>query len=46
LWQRLGSFARKKDQDGEGGRWAEARARFWTELREGQREAEAHKLHR
>jgi hypothetical protein len=30
--------------DGEGGRRAVARARFWAELREGQREAEVLKV--
>jgi hypothetical protein len=38
----VGPIAAKKEQDEEASRWAEARARFWTELREGQREAEAH----
>jgi len=38
-----GPVAWKKAHDAGGGRDAEARARFWTELREGQREAEARK---
>jgi len=37
----LGPIAVKKEQDEEDSRWAEARARFWAELREGQRQAEA-----
>lgn len=37
----LSRLGLKKEQRGEGGRSAAARARFWTELREGQREAEA-----
>ena len=31
----------QRDHDEEARRWAEARSRFWTELREGEREAEA-----
>ena len=33
----------KRQREEEGGRRVVARARFWAELREGQREAEAHK---
>jgi len=40
-WQREGGGAAKRDPDAEDSRWPEARARFWRELREGQREAEA-----
>jgi chromosome condensin MukBEF MukE localization factor len=41
VWHRpLGHIA-KIDHDLDAGRWAEARARFWSELREGEREAEA-----
>jgi len=36
----LGSSA-VKEQNEESTRWAEARTRFWAELREGQREAES-----
>ena len=46
LWTSLRTrrvpIAVNTEHDQEGGRWAEARARFWSELREGQREAEAH----
>jgi len=42
LWRRRALIAAKTDRNEEGGGWAEARARFWTEFREGQREAEAH----
>jgi hypothetical protein len=42
LWRRR-HIAVKTDHDGKGRRGAEARARFWTEFREGQREAEAHR---
>ena len=49
LWRRartwhgiLGLITAKKEQDEERSQWTEARARFWAELREGQREAEAH----
>ena len=41
LWRREGGGASKGDPDAEDGRRPEARARFWRELREGQREAEA-----
>jgi hypothetical protein len=34
-------WAAQTAQDAEAGRWIEARARFWNDLREGQREAEA-----
>ena len=40
LWRRPVSVAAKKERDDNGGRWADARARFWTEFREGQRQAE------
>jgi len=50
LWRRagrlrdvLGPIAAKIEGDEEARRWAEKRARFWAELREGQREAEAHR---
>ena len=46
LWtlfrRRGGPLAVKTEHDGESRRSADARARFWTEFREGQREAEAH----
>ncbi len=50
-WARLWSWLRgrplgvsvKHQRDADGGPRAVARARFWAELREGQREAEAHK---
>ncbi len=43
FWGRRGPVAVKREHDDEKGRArAEARARFWTEFREGQREAEAH----
>jgi hypothetical protein len=32
--------ATQRDHDEEARRWAEARSRFWTELRQGEREAE------
>jgi hypothetical protein len=45
LWmlfrRRGGLLALKTEHDGEGRRSADARARFWTDFREGQREAEA-----
>ena len=34
------------DHHGDAGRWAESRARFWTEMREGEREAEAQRARR
>jgi len=43
LWTSLGRHAPipvKADHE-DGREWAEARARFWTEFRKGQREAEA-----
>jgi hypothetical protein len=40
-WRRRGPVAMKADHIEEGRGEAEARARFWTEFREGQREAEA-----
>jgi hypothetical protein len=39
FWSRRGAIAVKTDHDREGG--PDARARFWSEFREGQREAEA-----
>ena len=42
LWRRPGPVAAKKQPDDDGSRWADARARFWTEFREGQRQADAH----
>jgi hypothetical protein len=42
LWRRPVSVAAKKELDEDGSRWADARARFWTEFREGQRQADAH----
>ena len=42
LWRRRGRVAVKTDPDEAGDGRAGARARFWTEFREGQREAEAH----
>ena len=43
LWRRPVSVAAKQEPAKEGEGRAAARARFWTELREGQREAEARK---
>ncbi len=37
----LGPIAAKKEVNDEARHWAEERSRFWAELREGQREAEA-----
>jgi hypothetical protein len=50
-WARLWRWLRRRpfgasvkhQPDGEGGRRAVARARYWAELREGQREAEVQK---
>ena len=42
VWRRRGPIAVKTEPDREGGGLAEARGRFWSEFREGQREAEAH----
>jgi hypothetical protein len=39
LWRRRGPIAVTEHEEAGGG-WPEARARFWTEFREGQREAE------
>ena len=36
----LGGVAAKRAHDEDARRWAEARSRFWTELRQGEREAE------
>jgi hypothetical protein len=43
LWRRPDAVAAKQPPHEDGSRRAQARARFWTELREGQREAEAAK---
>ena len=50
MWQRtgrvrelLGLIAAKRHRDREDSRRNAARTRFWAEVREGQREAEAHK---
>jgi hypothetical protein len=42
LWRRQVSVAPKQEPEQNGSRSADARARFWTEFREGQREAAAH----
>ena len=43
MWRRLGAYFRPiSSEDGESRHRAGARARFWAELRAGQREAEAH----
>jgi len=39
----LGLVAAKRARDQEDSRRSAARARFWAQVREGQREAEAHK---
>jgi len=41
LWRRRGPIVVKTEHEEEDGGWPEARARFWREFREGQREAEA-----
>ena len=41
-WGRWPLVAVKRERDEKDRGWAEARGRFWTEFREGQREAEAH----
>jgi hypothetical protein len=46
LLQRRGPLAVKTEDEEAGGRWPVARAHFWTEFREGQREAEAHSTRR
>ena len=43
LERRLPATSVKHQPEGESGRRAVARARYWAELREGQREAEARK---
>ena len=48
-WRRMwaGSLrhpAIQRDHDEEARRWAEARDRFWTDLRQGEREAEAQRV--
>ncbi len=40
LWRRPVSVTTKKELDGDCSRWTDARARFWTEFREGQHQAE------
>jgi hypothetical protein len=50
-WRRMwggsrGGITAKRDHDTDARRWAEARSRFWTELREGEREAEAQRPRR
>jgi len=42
LWRRRAPIAVKTEHEEEGGDQRQARARFWAEFREGQREAEAH----
>jgi hypothetical protein len=44
LRRRLGAVDAPPPVSVDGGRRAAARARFWAELREGQREAEANKI--
>lgn len=39
----LGLITAKRERDQEDSRRSAARARFWAQVREGQREAEAHK---
>jgi hypothetical protein len=46
LWRRRGPVAAKPEQQKEGSGGAAARARFWIEFREGQREADAHSRQR
>lgn len=41
LWRRRVSVVTKHDTNEAGSRRADARARFWADLRDGQREAEA-----
>ena len=41
LWRRRAPIAVKTEHEEKGGGWPLARSRFWTEFREGQREAEA-----
>jgi hypothetical protein len=48
-WRRMwaGSLrhpATQRNHDEEARRWAEARDRFWTDLRQGEREAEAQRV--
>jgi hypothetical protein len=43
LWKRRDAVGPEAERDREGGDSSAARARFWTEFREGQREAEAHR---
>ena len=42
LWQRRAPVVAKTEEKDTGRGRTDARARFWTELREGQREAELH----
>ena len=37
----LGGIAAMREHDEDARRWAEERSRFWTELRRGEREADA-----
>jgi hypothetical protein len=46
MWGSLGGIAAKRDHNADARRWADARSRFWTELREGEREAEAQRPRR
>ena len=41
-WSRRRALAMRTEHDRHGGSRVDARARFWAEFREGQREAEAH----
>jgi hypothetical protein len=45
-WRRRGRVAVKREEAKEGSGGAAARARFWIEFREGQREADAHSRQR
>jgi hypothetical protein len=43
LWRGCDSPAANTEHDGESRQRAEARARFWNEFRQGEREADAHR---
>ena len=43
LWRRPAAVVMQRPSNEDGSHRAAARARFWSELREGQREAEANK---
>ena len=43
LWRGRGPLAANTEHDDESRRRAEARAGFWSEFRQGQREADAHR---